>query len=796
MSNAIRRHLVLLGWMLLGSTAMASEPRTIALWLFDDPDYPAVTLTDAGERQIDLRLREQGRLVSGRFGRALESGAALGLVTEMACPTGELYACDKDDRLRAAPPPEALNLGYRDWTIELWFQPRGSQSVPGVLLALSNQATDLITSYANSIWMGPDRNYFILSSPEQTALAVDGAVNAEGGIVPAGLLKSAGFQLRVPTDAVQLNLDGAWTHVAFSYVARDRQLRHFINGKLQPLPQRGGFLPLKGHLRQFTLARDGAGEQPLCGCLDELRMSSGCRYRDDFVPPGTFAARVEPRRLGSPVWNPLFPVEVSDKPLNLGGRRHVFLDDALIDKRQDVTFRVHQPERVITNLRVDREWEPGARFGPGVPDVQSVFRVDGKFAMIYTSGTMWSGKPQATCLALSEDGVCWTKPDVGLIPWNGRTDNNIVMMDDAQGSVLENPHPDAPEQRFLYVAWQMQRGVYVYTSPDLRRWRRNETLALPFDTGGGVESYWDDQRMSFVTFLRHEGAWTDVGRGPGRACACAESTDLFVTWPFERLSRPGVRRGIFSLPSLTDELPIAFAPNELGQVYRSRAAKYPAAPDTYVAFPWRYDTAANRRPGCELMVSRDGVTWRGYGTQYYLNSDFQIADRQVIEALVDHGLSLHDDRVVHFATARFTAHGGAAYGGTEYDSGIHDAFLKLSLRRDGFVSLSATEAEGTVLTKPILLAGTELILNVDASQGECRVCVLDDKGNEISGLSFAECRPIRTNGNDHVVVWERDDTLRKLQGKPIRLKFYLRQADLYAMQFNCTVRPPDVDPTP
>ena len=57
--------------ILLANSAIASEPRTIALWLFDDPDYPAVTLTDAGEQQIDLRLREQGRLVSGRFGRAL-----------------------------------------------------------------------------------------------------------------------------------------------------------------------------------------------------------------------------------------------------------------------------------------------------------------------------------------------------------------------------------------------------------------------------------------------------------------------------------------------------------------------------------------------------------------------------------------------------------------------------------------------------------------------------------------------------------------------------------------------------
>lgn len=96
MSDATRRRVLLLGWVLWANSAIASEPRTIALWLFDDPDYPAVTLTDAGEHQIDLRLREQGRLVSGRFGRAREARADLGPVTEMACVTGELYASDKD----------------------------------------------------------------------------------------------------------------------------------------------------------------------------------------------------------------------------------------------------------------------------------------------------------------------------------------------------------------------------------------------------------------------------------------------------------------------------------------------------------------------------------------------------------------------------------------------------------------------------------------------------------------------------------------------------------------------------
>ena len=35
------------------------------------------------------------------------------------------------------------------------------------------------------------------------------------------------------------------------------------------------------------------------------------------------------------------------------------------------------------------------------------------------------------------------------------------------------------------------------------------------------------------------------------------------------------------------KLPMAFVPNESGQVYRCRALKYQWAPDVYLAFVWR-----------------------------------------------------------------------------------------------------------------------------------------------------------------------------------------------------------------
>jgi hypothetical protein len=39
----------------------------------------------------------------------------------------------------------------------------------------------------------------------------------------------------------------------------------------------------------LSLGSDGGGERRLSGALDELRISDDAAYRQDFLPPGSFA---------------------------------------------------------------------------------------------------------------------------------------------------------------------------------------------------------------------------------------------------------------------------------------------------------------------------------------------------------------------------------------------------------------------------------------------------------------------------------------------------------------------------
>ena len=63
------------------------------------------------------------------------------------------------------------------------------------------------------------------------------------------------------------------------------------------------------------------------------------------------------------------------------------------------------------------------------------------------------------------------------------------------------------------------------------------------------------------------------------------------------------------------------------------------------------------------------------------------------------------------------------------------------------------------------------------------ICAVDLEGNVIEGFSRADCALITTDSVRHVVTWKENPDCHLLQGRPIRLRFHLKNAKLYAFQF-------------
>jgi hypothetical protein len=109
---------------------------------------------------------------------------------------------------------------------------------------------------------------------------------------------------------------------------------------------------------------------------------------------------------------------------------------------------------------------------------------------------------------------------------------------------------------------------------------------------------------------------------------------------------------------------------------------------------------------------------------------------------------------------------------------------RYTLRLDGFVSASAPYSGGELVTKPIRFSGAELRLNFATSiVGRVRVEIQEPDGRPIPGFSLAESDALFGDTLERAVTWRRSADVSRLAGRAVRLRFVLKDADVYAFQF-------------
>lgn len=145
----------------------------------------------------------------------------------------------------------------------------------------------------------------------------------------------------------------------------------------------------------------------------------------------------------------------ADDPINIGSRRELPVDHHLIEKLDGARLVLHRPVRREVVFRTDSALE-----GNG-STYQSVFRDGEKFRMYYRGGIHIASKAYETnkaswdtlCLAESEDGITWTRPDLGLIEFQGSTTNNLILDEESVSdfggrpshtAVFMDSNPDCP----------------------------------------------------------------------------------------------------------------------------------------------------------------------------------------------------------------------------------------------------------------------------------------------------------------------------------------------------------------
>ena len=109
---------------------------------------------------------------------------------------------------------------------------------------------------------------------------------------------------------------------------------------------------------------------------------------------------------------------------------------------------------------------------------------------------------------------------------------------------------------------------------------------------------------------------------------------------------------------------------------------------------------------------------------------------------------------------------------------------RFTLRIDGFVSIQAPLSGGEVLTRPLVFEGRELVINFSTSAaGSFQVEIQNPAGEAIDGFALTDSAELYGDAIEHVVTWKGGSDVSNLAGAPIRLRFVMKDADLYALQF-------------
>ncbi len=497
------------------------------------------------------------------------------------------------------------------------------------------------------------------------------------------------------------------------------------------------------------------------------------------------------------------------------GQRQLFLDDFCVAKKERVQATMHSPEKRGAVIRPD-VLADGSRiqtYGT-VPLWSPEERV---FKMVYMAFPMENHDQIGAALAISEDGIHWKKPDLGQgVTVRGSTSNNRIFVDrdlrwgdNALWNVIRDEHDSDPSRR--YKGLLGAEGRIPVVSSDCIHWTKLTGPKIPSHDTSTLT--YDEPRRRYLAVLK-------TFNESGRAAALSISED-FQQWSTPRLCfstdkidqkmahkvvGERIHNKRFTIPLFVDPEPGPNFKPPAGHIPTWRAECYAFSifpyEGLYIGLPMIYYPTGQELPtrnntdgfhNIQLAMSRDLTEWKRLGERGTFIGPSPIDagligvfDRQELippsrPVLMGDELWFYytgfKTRIPPFSRNTDGSPRDPATLTADERADLADGWSAICLavlRRDGFVSLNAGETPGTLLTKPFAARGTKLLINTDASEGHCKVEVLDAQ-RKILAIS----EPVVGDQLRAGVSWK-SGNLTDLKGKVVCLRFTMRKAQLYS----------------
>lgn len=459
-------------------------------------------------------------------------------------------------------------------------------------------------------------------------------------------------------------------------------------------------------------------------------------------------------------------------PVDVG--RQLFVDNFLIESTT-LRRRFHRPDYHPQSpvLRPEMAWEKSTVFAFAAPFSDGVWwePKERTFMLWYRSASV------RTCLALSPDGLAWTRPALDA---NG---TNVVLKSNRDAATVWLDHDTTdPAQRFKLFEARTKKSPFhlaLRVSPDGRQW--SDELAVSGPSWDRTTVFWNPFRRVWVASVRghdhtlpapvHRLRNYHEGQTAGAALAWTNHTDQVARGNYT----PGDLQPWVAADRLDPRHPDARFATHAPQLYNLDVFPYESllvglftiwqGPDNETCAK----LGIHKRNEVLAGFTRDGFHWDRTNRERFLpvSADPKAWNAGNVQS-VGGGCVIVGDKLYFYCSGR-----------TMHPSDLGSTGLA-TLRRDGFASLDADAGEGSLTTRPLKFSGPHLFVNVAAPRGELRVEALDAAGKVIPPFSRENSVPLTADKTLLEVKWRGAADLAKLAGQPVRLRFHLKNGSLYA----------------
>lgn len=457
--------------------------------------------------------------------------------------------------------------------------------------------------------------------------------------------------------------------------------------------------------------------------------------------------------------------------LNIGSRLELFIDNYLIGKLDNVSLRLHEPIDKGVVLKFDNPWE-----GP-FSAYCTVIKDDDTFRLYYrgipTAGN--DGRSEEhTCYAESNNGINWTKPNLKIYEIDGTLNNNVILSNAAPVTHNFSPFLDTqkgvnPKQKYKALGGLEKTGLIPYVSEDGIHW--NNLQKGPVITGRKSDfdsqnvAFWSEEEQMYICYYR---TWVSENDKRFRSVARTTSED-FIHW--------------------TNPVEMDFGDTPFENLYTNQTSPYFRAPHIYISVAARF--MKNRQ-----VISGEEAKKLKVNPKYFNDCSDAILmttrggnkyDRTFMESFIRPGIGLQN----WVSRSNYPALNIVQTGADEMSIYVNQDYAqptahlhRYTLRIDGFVSVNAPFKGGEIITKPFRFSGDKLFINFSTSAaGYVKVEILDLHGNKTKGFELENSSEIIGNEIEKEVSWKGKPNLNELSGKPIKLRFVMKDADLYSIRF-------------